>query len=430
MGEQADPGRIAVLSHVHPSLSRGGAEIAAHTLFTGLREIGVDAIFIAACPEQDRARLRLGSAQERVVHVDAGGYDPFYHIAAPDVLAQLGRIVAADGIRLLNFHHFMNFGVNTMRALGVPAVLTLHEFLAVCHHSGQMVTRPARHLCAEATAEACATCFPDRGAGRFAMRRRFLLEALGALPGFVSPSHFLAGRMADWGLPRERIAVVENGLRDASPPAPPKPPGGEPWVFGYFGQINPFKGVELLLEVAALVEADAELAGRVRIRIHGVMIGQPPEFVARFQAAVARHACLDFVGAYDNASVGRLMRACDYVVVPSTWWENSPVVIQEAFQAGRPVLCSDIGGMAEKVADGVSGLQFRVGNRQDLLRAMRAAVQPGVQARLCAGLPAVSDRVAMAQAYLAAFAGFAANPPASAAPSRPSPASGPVPSAP
>ncbi|RYI99304.1 MAG: glycosyl transferase, partial [Acetobacteraceae bacterium] len=103
--------------------------------------------------------------------------------------------------------------------------------------------------------------------------------------------------------------------------------------------------------------------------------------------------------------------------------------IQEAFQAGRPVLCSDIGGMAEKVADGVSGLQFRVGNRQDLLRAMRAAVQPGVQAGLCAGLPAVSDRVAMARAYLAAFAGFA-TPSASAAPSRPSPASGPVPSAP
>jgi len=46
MGEltPGDPGRIAVLSHVHPSLSRGGAEIAAHTLFTGLREIGVDAI--------------------------------------------------------------------------------------------------------------------------------------------------------------------------------------------------------------------------------------------------------------------------------------------------------------------------------------------------------------------------------------------------
>ncbi|MFC7690067.1 glycosyltransferase [Paeniroseomonas aquatica] len=393
--------------------------MAAHTLFTGLREIGVDAIFIAACPEQDRARLHLGSAHERAVHVDAGGYDPFYHLAAPDVVAQLGRIVVADGIRLANFHHFLNFGVNALRVLEVPVVLTLHEFLAACHHSGQMVTRPARHLCGAATPEACATCFPERGAARFAMRQRHLLETLGGLRGFVSPSHFLADRMAGWGLPRSRIAVVENGLRDASPPAPAKAPGDDQWVFGFFGQINPFKGVDLLLEAATLIEADAALAGRVRIRIHGVMIGQPPEFVARFQAAVARHACLEFVGAYDNASVGRLMRDCDYVVVPSTWWENSPMVIQEAFQAGRPVLCSDIGGMAEKVVDGVSGLHFRIGNRLDLLRAMRTAMQPGVQAGLCAGLPVVNDRVAMARAYLEAFAGFAASPPASAVPSRP-----------
>ena len=31
----------------------------------------------------------------------------------------------------------------------------------------------------------------------------------------------------------------------------------------------------------------------------------------------------------------------------------------EAFQYGRPVICSDIGGMSEKVTDGVNGLHFR-----------------------------------------------------------------------
>ena len=46
------------------------------------------------------------------------------------------------------------------------------------------------------------------------------------------------------------------------------------------------------------------------------------------------------------------MASVDWVVVPSIWWENSPLVIQEAFGYGRPVICSDIGGMAEKVTDG------------------------------------------------------------------------------
>lgn len=57
---------------------------------------------------------------------------------------------------------------------------------------------------------------------------------------------------------------------------------------------------------------------------------------------------------------------------------------------GRPVICSDIGGMAEKVADGVSGLHFRAGDPHSLARTMiRAAHDPGLWNRLQAGIPEV-----------------------------------------
>ena len=62
------------------------------------------------------------------------------------------------------------------------------------------------------------------------------------------------------------------------------------------------------------------------------------------------------------------MARIDWVVVPSIWWENGPLVILEAFQHGRPVICSDIGGMSEKVTDGVNGLHFRRGDPRDLAR--------------------------------------------------------------
>lgn len=42
------------------------------------------------------------------------------------------------------------------------------------------------------------------------------------------------------------------------------------------------------------------------------------------------------------------------------------MVIQEAFVCGKPVLCSNIGGMAEKVRDGIDGLHFEVSNPFDL----------------------------------------------------------------
>jgi glycosyltransferase involved in cell wall biosynthesis len=83
------------------------------------------------------------------------------------------------------------------------------------------------------------------------------------------------------------------------------------------------------------------------------------------------------------------MAAIDWVVVPSIWWENSPLVIQEAFAHGRPVICSDIGGMAEKVTHGVNGLHFRAGDPRSLADVIRRAVEdPGLWDDLRAGIPA------------------------------------------
>ena len=62
-------------------------------------------------------------------------------------------------------------------------------------------------------------------------------------------------------------------------------------------------------------------------------------------------------------------------------------MIQEAFHFGRPVICSDIGGMAEKVADGVNGLHFRVGDPTSLAATLgEAAAGPALWDRLRAGI--------------------------------------------
>jgi glycosyltransferase involved in cell wall biosynthesis len=76
------------------------------------------------------------------------------------------------------------------------------------------------------------------------------------------------------------------------------------------------------------------------------------------------------------------MRAVGWVVVPSIWWENSPVVIQEARRAGTPLIVSDIGGMAEKTLPEVDGLHFKRGSPVDLARTMLDAAQPARRAAL------------------------------------------------
>jgi glycosyltransferase involved in cell wall biosynthesis len=94
-----------------------------------------------------------------------------------------------------------------------------------------------------------------------------------------------------------------------------------------------------------------------------------------------------FRGPYAHAELPKLMADLHWVVVPSVWWENSPLVIQEAFFHRRPVICSDVGGMAEKVRDGVDGIHFRVGDALGLARAFeRASSSPELWRSLREGI--------------------------------------------
>ena len=426
------PGPIAIVSHSHPSVSKGGAEIAAYSLYEGLIRIGVDTIFIAVCPAADRHKLMLGSEREYAVISDPLRYDHFYQLGAGDVWRQLKAILLRQDVRLVNFHHFLALGANTLRALAsetdIPFVVTLHEFLAVCAHHGQMVTRPGRRLCQAASPPACTTCFPEHSRQQFAARKQLLRAALAPAAAFISPSQFLAERMVAWGLPADKFVVIENGLRDIGTREKLDRQGieGRPWVFGYFGQITPFKGGDTLLDTMELLSGRAGVEHAIRIRVHGTLVGQDSTFVGRFTAAFANSRFATFAGPYENADVQKLMAACDYILVPSTWWENSPVVIQEAFAAGRPVICTGIGGMAEKVVNHRSGLHFRHGDGADLARAMLEAADDVLYRALCSGLPEPRDHTGMARDYLATFNRMIRPKQIGAASSRPPPDSAPL----
>jgi glycosyltransferase involved in cell wall biosynthesis len=104
----------------------------------------------------------------------------------------------------------------------------------------------------------------------------------------------------------------------------------------------------------------------------------------------------------------------DWVIVPSVWWENAPLVIQEAFAHGRPVICSDVGGMAEAVRDGVDGLHFGRGDARSLAQTMQRAIeQPGLWQHLVDGIEPVRTIQAAADEHLALYTNliFAANAP-------------------
>jgi glycosyltransferase involved in cell wall biosynthesis len=156
--------------------------------------------------------------------------------------------------------------------------------------------------------------------------------------------------------------------------------------FGFFGQLTPFKGVDVLLEAVASVP-ERDWAGNSLV-IHGAHLDrQPPEFQARVKALLgAAGERVVLKGSYRPHELPRLMAEVDWVVVPSIWWENSPLVIQEAFAHGRPVIASNIGGMAEKVLHGRNGLTVVPGNVPALVETLLEASKAKTWSKLRSGV--------------------------------------------
>jgi hypothetical protein len=227
------------------------------------------------------------------------------------------------------------------------------------------------------------------GKGEFAdlsARQDFVLSAFASADLLISPSRFLRQKLLDTGaFDAHRFLYSDNGMRTDHVHALEKrrDPMGRVRL-GFVGSLVWYKGGEVLMEAMRL------LAGtRAVLHVHGEFKPETDDHHRRLQE-LARGADVVFHGRFDNARLSDVYADLDVLVVPSVWFENAPVTIQEAFLTRTPVVASDIGGMAEFVRDGADGLHFKAGDAQDLARVLRRFVdEPGLIERLSQSFPHV-----------------------------------------
>ena len=376
--------RVLFLCHSHPDLQAGGTEIFSRALFRELRAShGTTGAYLAGSSAGQRpgapgTAFQVTGTEADEILVWTAGFDPF-HLSQTDlhgVVPELVGFLRQMQPDVVHVHHLLQLGIEVLplirRLLPVAQiVMTLHDFYAICANDGQMCT-PEGLLCHTASVDACRRCFGDRSATDFRLRDLGVRGAMQAVDRLVAPSAFLRDRFIAWGIEPARITVVRNG-QPAMPRIPARrAPDERRDRFGFFGHINAFKGATVALEASARLSN-----GGVShtLTVHGGTAFQTERTVSSFQAALASAPDARHAGPYRREDLARLMAAVDWVVVPSIWWENAPLVIQEAFQQGRPVICSDVGGMAEAVRDEVDGLLFPVGDPVGLAACMRRAVQ-------------------------------------------------------
>jgi glycogen synthase len=227
------------------------------------------------------------------------------------------------------------------------------------------------------------------GAGAYQVRRSAETQAMGQADAVVAISSALRGELAGRGVPEDRLFVVPNGVHAAAfQPLPPDPELvlryglTDKVVVGYVSSLRELEGLDLLLaamadvlrtegQVACLIVGDGPERARLGALADRLGLGQRVIFTGR----VPHHDVQRFYSLLDVFVVPRIDLRVNHVVTPLKPFE--------AMAMEKPVLASDVGGLAEIVRNGETGLLFRAGDRADLAAKIVGLVrQPELRARL------------------------------------------------
>lgn len=442
--------KVLVVVHGFPPAAQGGAEIYAHAHARALRQQYGDQVVVLT-REQDPGRPEYDLRTEqrdglRIVAVNntfrrTRRFEETYRNEAIGAVAS--RVIDDFRPDVAHIHHLTGLSTSVVSSLAdrrIPCFVTLHDYWLLCHR-GQLLDLDCR-VCdgpdalmsvgrsAQHDPERCRSCLgPAGGAGAAgfigAAALRALKQRVGAGPArqlrhvanrlaplvsstgeaedqsrsrlahmrevcagvthFLAPSRHMRDRFVQFGIEPERITVAGYGF-DRAPFLAIERTTSDHVRLGFLGSLMVSKGPHVLLEAICHLPR-----GSVSVDLVGAYSAYHGDDSYRHQLGpLLQQDNVHVRGAIAHERVPQALASIDVLVVPSIWPENSPLVIQEAFLAGVPVVASRIGGIPELVGDGRNGLLFRAGDPQDLSRTLaRLLHEPELLDALRAGIPAV-----------------------------------------
>jgi glycosyltransferase involved in cell wall biosynthesis len=247
---------------------------------------------------------------------------------------------------------------------GVPVVQALRNYRLLCangylfrdgHLCTECVDRPSRYPAL------VHGCYRDsRLATAAVVSMQVVHGAIGTwkrrVDAYFTPSAFARELFIRNGFDRNRIAVRTNFVHPDH--------GLSEGCGGYalfIGRISPEKGLRVLLQ------AWERLHSELPLKIVGT--GPDEEPLRREFPDVPN---VEWLGSRSSADVLTLLGDAKCLVMPSVWYETFGRTIAEALSRGTPVIASNLGAIAELVADGQTGYLFEPGNADALVAATKA----------------------------------------------------------
>jgi glycosyltransferase involved in cell wall biosynthesis len=218
-------------------------------------------------------------------------------------------------------------------------------------------------------------------------RNRFLKKTINSTDRVIAPTKLTHDLLLRNGISPRLLRISRYGIDTshiaAAPPSPTHPPVMR---FGFMGGLVRHKGVHTLIEAFRGIPG---ILGPAELRIYGTP-GRDPKYFQELEQLAAGDRRIRFMGEFEGEKVGWILSEVDILVVPSAWYENTPLVVYEAFASGTPVVATDLGGLSEVIEHGKNGLLFKVDDAKDLNgQLLRFVLEPDLLSSLREGIESI-----------------------------------------
>ena len=188
---------------------------------------------------------------------------------------------------------------------------------------------------------------------------RMLARVYRKLDGYIVETKSL-GEAASTIYGLKRVSVFPN-FRDWTPRLP-LTHGGGPIKLVYFARVTPSKGLGMLLE--AMADINAKAPGAFNLEVWGLI--EDREWFSK----LSWPSNCRYLGVSDGNDKQSLLHRYDWLVLPTCSWEGVPGTIVESRFAGLPVLCSSFPSAADLVTDDQDGYVYPFGDKEGLVHGL------------------------------------------------------------
>lgn len=287
-----------------------------------------------------------------------------YSIEAKKKMEQLINDEKPDIVHLNNIRHHLTPSIlYPIKNSKIPIVWTLHDYQLICPNisflaDGRICERckkikyfwPPIVKCKKGSLLASLMASVEHTIQR-------IIKVYDLVDVFICPSQFLRNKFAEYDFKKEKLITL-NSFTDID--CRNENDTKEEYCI-FIGRISEEKGIKTLIDAVKNIESCS-----LKIVGDGPVLDKMISYVASHDIHNVA-----FLGHKSRKEVIEIIRNCQFLIIPSEWYEVTGLVIFEAFTCGKPVVGAKIGGIPEFIKDGETGFLFEPGNSDELSRKIR-----------------------------------------------------------